>query len=77
MDQKDKILEYIKENGERLHALESKEPIGDGFYNQPGLRYMGLANKAFNAGCGTCSLVGYCQFCARKYLTPEGRKEKP
>ena len=65
----DSLLKYVTQDGERLYALNDSGPVGDGFYANPGSRYMGIANRPATMSCGNCSMVGFCQYCTNRWPT--------
>ena len=66
----DNLMEYVTQDGKKLYALDDGRPVGDGFYVDPRNRYMGIGNRPATRSCGSCALVGYCQFCMQRWPTP-------
>ena len=66
----DYLAEHITQDGKKLYSLGSTVPVGDGFYNNPGFRYMGIMNRSTRRLCETCSNAGLtlmCQSCSRRW----------
>lgn len=61
------LLEYVTEDGKKLYAPADNKPIGDGYYINPG-QY----NRS--RSCGTCTLVGMCQYCPMNPLLSAKRR---
>ena len=64
----ERLLEYDTQYGKILYALDDGRPVGDGFFTDPRIRYMGIGNRTPPMSCGSCSLVGFCQFCVNGRL---------
>lgn len=50
------LLEYVTEDGKKLYATDDNKPICDGYY-------INQCQYNRSRSCGTCTLVGMCQYC--------------
>lgn len=50
------LLEYVTKDGKKLYALADNKPVGDGYYTN-------YYQRSRSRSCGTCTLVGMCQYC--------------
>lgn len=66
----EELTGYITKDGGTLYALADNRPVSDGYFSDPGTRYIGLANRPAVQSCGSCARAGMCRFCANRWPTP-------
>ena len=65
----EKLMEYVSQDGKKLYTYTPVDgrPVGDGFFADPYNLYMGVGIRPVKMSCGSCSRVGFCQFCVNRW----------